>query len=202
MPYGITQCYLPPDRGDNHAFTPSRSRYSISRPRRGARISWPMRVLSTYWCCPGVTVACRLSSSLERGVLYARQGPRAVHRTHSLAVRIGHGSVVPPPVLLGHAAGRARQRGRRGAAGHDARRPGVAAEQREQRQCRWVVVGRHARLPGVDDRRPGRRQDGAHAAVHDVRVHGRAEHQLRSVNSFTSNGVNHARPVTNTGLTQ
>jgi len=29
MPYGITQCYLPPDRGENHAFAPSRSRYSI-----------------------------------------------------------------------------------------------------------------------------------------------------------------------------
>ena len=29
MPYGITQCYLPPDRGENPAFTPSRSRYSI-----------------------------------------------------------------------------------------------------------------------------------------------------------------------------
>jgi len=30
MPYRITQCYLPPDRGENPAFTPSRSRYSIS----------------------------------------------------------------------------------------------------------------------------------------------------------------------------
>jgi len=29
MPYGITQSYLPPDRGENPAFTPSRSRYSI-----------------------------------------------------------------------------------------------------------------------------------------------------------------------------
>ena len=28
MPYGITQCYLPPDRGENPAFTPSRSRFS------------------------------------------------------------------------------------------------------------------------------------------------------------------------------
>jgi len=27
MPYEITQCYLPPDRGENPAFTPSRSRY-------------------------------------------------------------------------------------------------------------------------------------------------------------------------------
>jgi len=24
MPYGITQCYLSPDRGENPAFTPSR----------------------------------------------------------------------------------------------------------------------------------------------------------------------------------
>ena len=40
MPYGITQCYLPPDRGDIPAFTgPSRSWYSITRPRRDARLS-------------------------------------------------------------------------------------------------------------------------------------------------------------------
>jgi len=38
---GITQCYLPPDRGDIPAFTPSRSWYSIKRPRRDARLSWP-----------------------------------------------------------------------------------------------------------------------------------------------------------------
>jgi len=29
MPYGITQCYLPPGTGVNPAFTPSRCRYSI-----------------------------------------------------------------------------------------------------------------------------------------------------------------------------
>jgi len=29
MPYGITQCYLPPSRGENPAFAPSWSRYSI-----------------------------------------------------------------------------------------------------------------------------------------------------------------------------
>ena len=32
VPYGITQCYLPPDRGENPAFTPS---------RRGTRFSDP-----------------------------------------------------------------------------------------------------------------------------------------------------------------
>ena len=41
MPHGITQCYLPPDRRDIPAFTPSRSWYSIKRPRRDARLSWP-----------------------------------------------------------------------------------------------------------------------------------------------------------------
>ena len=40
MPYGITQCYRPPDRGENPAFTPSRSRYSIERPRRDARLTY------------------------------------------------------------------------------------------------------------------------------------------------------------------
>jgi len=39
IPYGITQCYLPPDKGENPAFTPSRSRYLIYRPRRDARLS-------------------------------------------------------------------------------------------------------------------------------------------------------------------
>jgi len=42
MPYGITQCYLPPGSGENPAFTSSRSRYSIWRPWRDARLSWPM----------------------------------------------------------------------------------------------------------------------------------------------------------------
>ena len=39
MPYRITQCYLPPDRGDIPAFTPSQSWYSIKRRRRDARLS-------------------------------------------------------------------------------------------------------------------------------------------------------------------
>jgi len=38
MPYGITHCYLPLDRGENPAFTPSRSRYSIEWARRDARL--------------------------------------------------------------------------------------------------------------------------------------------------------------------
>jgi len=41
MPYGITQCYLSPGRGENCAFTPSRSRYLIKRSQRDARLSWP-----------------------------------------------------------------------------------------------------------------------------------------------------------------
>jgi len=39
VPYRITQCYLPLDRGDIPAFTPNESRYSIKRPRRDARLS-------------------------------------------------------------------------------------------------------------------------------------------------------------------
>jgi len=39
MPDGITQCYLPPGRGDTLALTPSRSWYSIKRPQRDARLS-------------------------------------------------------------------------------------------------------------------------------------------------------------------
>ena len=39
VPYRTTQCYLPPDRADIPAFTPSRSWYSINRPRRDARLS-------------------------------------------------------------------------------------------------------------------------------------------------------------------
>ena len=41
VPYGITQCYLPPGRGDIPIFTPSQSWYSIYRPWRDARLSWP-----------------------------------------------------------------------------------------------------------------------------------------------------------------
>jgi len=44
MPYGITQCYLPPDSGEIPAFTPSRSRYLIQWPQRDTRLSWPTYV--------------------------------------------------------------------------------------------------------------------------------------------------------------
>ena len=33
MPYGITQCYLPPGRGDIPAFTPAKARTRFSDPR-------------------------------------------------------------------------------------------------------------------------------------------------------------------------
>ena len=40
MPHGITQCYLPPGRGDiPFRPSPSRSWYSIKRPRGNARLS-------------------------------------------------------------------------------------------------------------------------------------------------------------------
>jgi len=48
MPYRITQCYLPPDRGDVPAFTPSRSCYSIKRPRGDARLSWSSWLVVIY----------------------------------------------------------------------------------------------------------------------------------------------------------
>ena len=32
MPYGITQCYLPPDRGDIPAFTPAEAGTRLSDP--------------------------------------------------------------------------------------------------------------------------------------------------------------------------
>ena len=146
--------------------------------------------------CTGVTVAGGLSSSLERRLLHAGQ-PRPARRRarpHAVAVRLRHGSVVPASFVLGDAAGRARQRGRRRAVADGRRRRRRVATQQLQlddrrhaeRQRRRRVVGRHARLPGPDDRRPGRRQDGAHAAVHDLRVHGCAEHQLRSVDLLTT----------------
>jgi len=40
MPYRITQCYLPPDRGDIPPLL-NRSWCSIKRPRGDARLSWP-----------------------------------------------------------------------------------------------------------------------------------------------------------------
>jgi len=32
MPYGITQCYLPPDRCDDSAFTPTKAGTRLSDP--------------------------------------------------------------------------------------------------------------------------------------------------------------------------
>ena len=34
LSYGITQCYMPPDRGDSHTFTPAYCRYSFIDPGR------------------------------------------------------------------------------------------------------------------------------------------------------------------------
>jgi len=42
MPYGITQCYLPPDRGENRAFTPFTFTNLATLDWRDARLSWPM----------------------------------------------------------------------------------------------------------------------------------------------------------------
>jgi len=54
LPYGITQCYLPPDTNNQlylsntPRFNPSQAgRYSIYLPRRDGRLSWP-RWLVTY----------------------------------------------------------------------------------------------------------------------------------------------------------
>jgi len=49
LPYGITQCYLPPDTSELAPPNPSQTgRYSIYLPRRDGRLSWP-RWLVTYW---------------------------------------------------------------------------------------------------------------------------------------------------------
>jgi len=37
LSYGITQCYLPPDRGDSHDFTPGIHQYLFYRPMKGGR---------------------------------------------------------------------------------------------------------------------------------------------------------------------
>ena len=42
LPYGITQCYLPPDTSERAAPNPSHAGwYSIYLPRRDGRLSWP-----------------------------------------------------------------------------------------------------------------------------------------------------------------
>jgi len=42
LPYGITQCYLPPDTSERAPPSPQPvSRYSIYLPRRDGRLSWP-----------------------------------------------------------------------------------------------------------------------------------------------------------------
>ena len=52
MPYRITQCYLPPDRGNIPAFTPNRSWCSIKRLRGDARLSWPSCLVHTEMVYP------------------------------------------------------------------------------------------------------------------------------------------------------
>jgi len=42
LPYGITQCYLPPDTNERAVPNPSHAGwYSIYLPRRDGRLSWP-----------------------------------------------------------------------------------------------------------------------------------------------------------------
>ena len=49
LPYGITQCYLPPDTGECTPLNPSQKDWcSIKLPQRDGRLSWP-RWLATYW---------------------------------------------------------------------------------------------------------------------------------------------------------
>jgi len=47
MPYGITQCYLPPGRGDSPAFTPAEAGIRSNDPG-DAKLSWPSWLV-TYW---------------------------------------------------------------------------------------------------------------------------------------------------------
>jgi len=46
LSYGITQCYLPPDRGDSHAFTQACCRYSFIDP--GRMKGWVMTQVAGY----------------------------------------------------------------------------------------------------------------------------------------------------------
>jgi len=42
LPYGISQCYLPPHTSEHTSPNPSQTgRYSIYLPRRDRRLSWP-----------------------------------------------------------------------------------------------------------------------------------------------------------------
>jgi len=48
LSYG-SQCYLPPDRGDARAFTPSVLPVLIYRPRKDERLSWPRWLVIPRW---------------------------------------------------------------------------------------------------------------------------------------------------------
>jgi len=46
-PYGITQCYLPPEQVNAPRLNPSYiGRYSYYLPRRDGRLSWPRRLVA------------------------------------------------------------------------------------------------------------------------------------------------------------
>jgi len=46
VPYRITQCYLPPDKGDISAFTPAEAGTRLSDPGGTKRLSWPSWVVT------------------------------------------------------------------------------------------------------------------------------------------------------------
>ena len=69
--------WLPPDRADIPAFTPSRSWHSIKRPRRDARLSWPSWLV-TY----------------RDGIPARRRSPIQVLTGPDVRPRVGSGGVV------------------------------------------------------------------------------------------------------------
>jgi len=70
LPYGITQCYLSPDTSEHTPPSPQPDRlvrYSIYRPRRDGRLSWPRWLVAYRWFTHPSTnrAQCRLTSFIK-----------------------------------------------------------------------------------------------------------------------------------------
>jgi len=73
LPYGITQCYLPPDTSECAPPNPSHAGwYSIYLPRRDGRLSWPLLLFlcvinkQSMWCLPSVSIPSSRSPDISR----------------------------------------------------------------------------------------------------------------------------------------
>ena len=82
MPHRITQCYLPPGSGDFLAFTPA-DLYSIYRPWKDARLSWPK-----WWLYPKIVYLPKMVTYLRNNQVVSWLGIKRITKIYKSNVLV------------------------------------------------------------------------------------------------------------------